>query len=172
MVAVMMLVAVLAAQNGDVVDNETLAAALRVARVKSTNLPIAVSNELPADASAGIEGWTTLRADGKGERVFVYGKSDTFRCAKPPYESPNCILKLASVVIHELWHLKNGAEEPPAYDTQIGFLFRAGAPAMMIAEVMTAREAALRRVRHQRSAVIARERTSLIGAVQGADRTN
>ena len=66
-------------------------------------------------------------AHGCGERIFVYTGSDMFRCASRPLSMRQCLLRLASAVVHEAWHLENGRDEEEAYEEQIAFLLRNGA---------------------------------------------
>ena len=41
------------------------------------------------------------------ECIVVYSESDAFRCASDPYRLDyQCLLKLASVIIDEVWHDK------------------------------------------------------------------
>jgi hypothetical protein len=60
---------------------------------------------------------------GKEGRIYVYTRSRTFRCASVPRsDQDRCLLKLASVIVHEAWHLQNGPNEVGAYDAQLVFL--------------------------------------------------
>ena len=40
-----------------------------------------------------------------------------------------CMLKLASVLVHEAWHFRNGRDEAGAYTAQITFLMHQGSDA-------------------------------------------
>ena len=40
----------------------------------------------------------------------------------PRSDQDRCLLKVASVIVHEAWHLRNGPDEVGAYQTQLIFL--------------------------------------------------
>ena len=113
--------------NGTASDRETLETVLKLSGLDRANLPITLATVAPASASWGIEAWTTYDATGDGERIFVYTGSDMFRCASPPLGMRQCRIRLASVLVHEAWHFKNGKNEESAYEVQIAFLLRNGA---------------------------------------------
>jgi hypothetical protein len=100
---------------------------LILAGLDRANLPITLATVAPASASHGIEGWTSYDADGNGERIFVYTGSDMFRCARWPFRMRQCLVRLASALVHEAWHFENGRNEQSAYEVQIVFLLRNGA---------------------------------------------
>jgi hypothetical protein len=102
-------------------------------------LPIALASVLPDGASKGVEGWTIPRADGKGEQIFVYTGSEIFRCASKG-ENSQCVLRLASIIVHEAWHFRNGASEDGAYAAQIAFLMGNRGALEQIAGVRMARD--------------------------------
>ena len=104
------------------VERQTLEAALLLAGLATAKLPISLASVKPDTASAGIQGWTTVGADGRGERIHIYNGSGLFRCARPSNENYQCVLKLASVIVHEAWHFRHGASETGAYDAQLAFL--------------------------------------------------
>jgi hypothetical protein len=86
-------------------------------------LPIVLAPVPPDEASRGIEGWILRREDGTAERIVVYSGSDVFRCASDPDRLDyQCLLKLASIIVHEAWHYRHGPREAGAYDRQIAFL--------------------------------------------------
>lgn len=86
-------------------------------------LPLTLTSELPWTVSANAEAWTVFDERGRGTGIFVYTRSRTFRCASvPTREQRRCQLKLASVIVHEAWHLRNGMDEAGAYDAQLVFL--------------------------------------------------
>ena len=87
------------------------------------HLPLALASELPPWVSPSAEAWTVFDEKGRGTRAFVYTRSRTFRCASVPgQDQPRCQLKLASVIVHEAWHLQHGRGEAGAYDAQLVFL--------------------------------------------------
>ena len=108
-------------------DQETLERVLILAGLDRANLPITLATAAPASASFGVEAWTSYDAHGCGERIFVYTGSDMFRCASRPLSMRQCLLRLASAVVHEAWHFEHGPEEGEAYERQIMFLLRNGA---------------------------------------------
>jgi hypothetical protein len=117
----------------------TLEDAVLLAGPSVAGLPIVLTAVLPDGASRGIEAWT-LSQNGLAERIVVYSESDVFRCASHPI-LPNyqCLLKVASTIIHEAWHYRHGPGEAGAYDTQIAFLTRSGGSSLNISGVRRAR---------------------------------
>ena len=80
-------------------------------------------SELPPTVSPDAEAWTVFNEKGRGTRALVYTQSRTFRCASVPgRDQLRCQLKLASVIVHEAWHLQHGRYEAGAYDAQLIFL--------------------------------------------------
>ncbi len=108
-------------------DQEALDTALTLAGLDRANLPITLATAPPASASRGIEAWTSYDANGTGERIFIYVDSDMFRCARWPIGMRQCRIRLASILVHEAWHLKYGPDEGNAYERQIAFLMKNGA---------------------------------------------
>ena len=110
----------------DRVRRETLDYALVLATPHGAGVPIVLASILPDLASPGAEAWTVFREDGKGDRVVVYTESRVFICAsrdRPVHVNPyECLLKLASIIVHEAWHFKNGPDEAGAYEAQLRFL--------------------------------------------------
>jgi hypothetical protein len=124
-------------------DQETLKTALRLAGLEHANLPIALATVAPASASRGIEAWTSYDADGHVEQIFVYTGSDMFRCATWPFAMRQCLIRLASVLVHEAWHFENGRNEAHAYEAQIAFLMKSGAATEHVKAVRLARNRVL-----------------------------
>ena len=82
--------------------------------------------------------------NGHAERIVVYSGSDVFRCASNPDRLDNqCLLKLASTIIHEAWHYRHGPDEAGAYDAQIAFLITHGGSSAQIAGVRRSRATSL-----------------------------
>jgi hypothetical protein len=115
------------ALHGREVERETLKRVLILARLDRANLPITLTAVVPPPASRGIEAWTSYGADERGERIFVCTGSDIFRCASRPLGMRQCVVRLASALVHEAWHFEHGRNERDAYEAQIGFLLRNGA---------------------------------------------
>jgi hypothetical protein len=110
----------------DRVRRETLDYARVLASPHSAGVPIVLDSVPPDSASPGVEAWTVFREDGKGDRVVIYTASSVFICASknaPVHVNPYiCLLKLASIIVHEAWHFKNGPDEAGAYEAQLQFL--------------------------------------------------
>ena len=103
-------------------DQRTLDAALVLANLHDGRFPVTLTSIAPPVASEGIEAWTSYGPNGSGDRVFVYTGSEIFRCARWPLSMHQCVVRLASVLVHEAWHLEHGKNETAAYDAQIAFL--------------------------------------------------
>ena len=123
-------------------DRETLRRVLVLAGLDRANLPITLATVAPASASRGVEAWTSYD-DECGDRIFVYTRSDMFRCASPPLAMRQCLLRLASAVVHEAWHVENGRDEKEAYEVQIAFLLRNGAATEYVKAVRLAQKRVL-----------------------------
>jgi len=139
-----------AADTPSPVEWQTLEAALVLAGFAIAKLPIELASVAPNGASPGVEGWTVYGADGQGERIFVFSESEIFRCASRPdknTESHQCLLRLASVIVHEAWHFRNGRQETGAYTAQIQFLMANHASDAHIAAVQMARDRVLAAIR-------------------------
>src|SRR5262249_30359114 len=97
------------------------------------------------EVSKAVVAWTAYDEAGRGKEIFVYTKSRLFRCAGgPEARASRCPLVLASVLVHEAWHLRNGPDESKAYTQQIWFLQMNTAPKVLIDEVFQARQLAVR----------------------------
>ena len=128
------------------VERKTLEAALLLAGPGLATLPIELASSAPDGASQGVEGWTIHRAEGQGERIVIYTESGIFRCARWPHDSflsHECLVRLASVIVHEAWHFRHGRGEVDAYGAQIVFLMANHASAAQIAAVQVARDRVL-----------------------------
>ena len=133
----------LAIDAPDLVERKTLEAALFLAGPGLATLPIELASSAPDGASQGVEGWTIYRADGQSERIFIYTGSGIIRCARWPHDgllSHECLVRLASVIVHEAWHFQHGRSEADAYGAQIIFLLANHAPVAQISAVLTARD--------------------------------
>jgi hypothetical protein len=140
----------------DLVERRTLEAALRLAGPGLSALPIELASSAPDGASPGVEGWTISGADGQAERIVIYTRSGIFRCARWPHDGPlshECLVRLASVIVHEAWHFRYGRLEAGAYGAQIIFLLANHASGAQIAAVQTARDRVAASTRRQDEAV-------------------
>lgn len=128
----------------DRVRRETLDAVRALANPYGAGVPIVLASVLPDSASRGVEAWTVFREDGRGDHVVVYAESSVFNCASrqtPVHlNPPMCLRKLASIIVHEAWHFRNGPDEAGAYEAQIFFLTMRGGSSMEIAGVLRARD--------------------------------
>lgn len=129
--------------TGNAPDYETLEVALVLAGLNDADLPITLAYDTPASASRGAEAWTSYDATGIGKQIFVYTGSDMFRCASRPLRMRQCVIRLASVLVHEAWHLEQGPNEERAYEAQIAFLLRNGAATEHVAAVRLAQNRVL-----------------------------
>ena len=104
-----------------------LACALSVlGRSPSSMPPIELLDIAPPDVSMGAEGF--VRRGSRtiylitSSRVFQFALTSRQYCSASPE-----MLKLASVLAHEEWHIKHGPDERSAYEHQLVTLIRLGA---------------------------------------------
>ena len=138
-------------------ERETLNAALFLAGRDAAAVLIVLASEAPAGGANGIQGWTTRGRDGRGERVFLLTTSPAFQCAMHMKDNFQCRLKLASVIVHEVWHFKHGSNEAEAYGAQLMFLIGHNAALEDIVDVRASRAQA---VAAQKKAVDAARRVA------------
>ena len=120
---------------------KTLEAAILLAGPSVAGLPIVLAAVPPDVASRGVEAWTLYAQDGHADRIVVYSGSGLFRCASDPNRLDyQCLLRLASAIIHDAWHYKRGLDEAGAYDTQIAFLTTHGGSSAQTTSVRLARD--------------------------------
>jgi hypothetical protein len=95
----------------------------------------------PDGASDGVEAWVIRKPDGQVHQIGVYRESAAFRCASGLIlQDYQCLLKVASAIVHEAWHYNHGADETGAYDAQIAFLILNGGSSLQVLAVRRARE--------------------------------
>lgn len=99
---------------------------------------IVVATRVPDGATTDMEGYSV---PGYGA-VYVGNWSDAYRAAQGG--NAEAQMKLAGVIAHEAWHVKNGTDESGAYDAEINKLRRIGAPNSMIDGVRRSARAAAR----------------------------
>lgn len=75
----------------------------------------------PADVSANADAFVRDTAD----VIYVVTASDAFANAR--CGSQRSMMKLASIIAHEEWHIRNGNDERRAYEHQLMTLLRLGA---------------------------------------------
>ena len=83
--------------------------------------PIKVLALPPADVSVNAEGFVR---DNDGI-IYVVASGVAYRQAS--CDDRRSLIKLASVLVHEEWHIRHGADERGAYEAQLGTLLRLGA---------------------------------------------
>jgi hypothetical protein len=96
-------------------------------RSERTMPPITLVEAPPKHASIQAEAFVSL----PDPHIYVVTSSATFRDAMAARsscsESPT-MKKLASVLAHEEWHIRHGADESGAYYAQLTTLLRLGVP--------------------------------------------
>jgi hypothetical protein len=138
------------AQRTPADERAVLDQALVRSGLSSKHLPIVLTSVLPDTASPGADAWTVYE-DGKGERIFVYTGGRTFLCASvTPRTQYQCMLRLASIIVHEAWHLKNGLDEAGAYNAQLAFLMFNGGSNFEILDIRRSRDRVLAEKRNVR----------------------
>lgn len=86
--------------------------------------PIVLIDHAPSFASANAEGFVLRDPD----RIFLITSSVAFRQAqRAEVTDPAPLRKVASVLIHEEWHVRHGPDEEGAYEAQLRVLFLLGA---------------------------------------------
>jgi hypothetical protein len=159
-----------AADTTSAQERAVLDRALRlVGQPSYAGLPLVLISELPRAVSSGAEAWTVFDEQGKGDRIFVYTRSRTFQCASASRrDQEQCLLKLASVIVHEAWHLRNGLDDVGAYEAQLTFLHLIEASSFL--QVNAAAAANIREVRQARDRVLADKRNASSPGASGARR--
>jgi hypothetical protein len=135
----LILVACPATAQTDPFELEALDAAKQIAHSDVVGLRVIPTGIRPAYVSGMAEAWTVRDADSGAGVILVFTGSQTFRCAMRPRGDYQCTIKLASVLTHEAWHLRYGADERHAYDQQLRFLEFHGASAEVLGAVRRAR---------------------------------
>jgi hypothetical protein len=122
-------------------ERTTLEDAIALAGPSVAGLPIVLAPAPPDNASKGVEGWILAGHDGSAKQIVVYSRSDIFRCASHrDRKEYQCLLKLASIIVHEAWHYEHGSGEAGAYNAQIAFLAFHGGSSNQISGVRLARD--------------------------------
>lgn len=149
-----------AADSPPAPEHAALDRALRLAGPQSyAHLSFVLVSALPRTVSPGAEAWTVYDEHGTSDRIFVYTRSRSFRCASVPGpDEYQCLLKLASIIVHEAWHVRNGRDEAGAYEAQLAFLQLTEASAFL--QLDEAAAADIREVRRARDRVLADKRNA------------
>lgn len=90
--------------------------------------PIRILDERPPDVSAAAEGFV-----GRADRsINLIASSPSFRAAAASVESTghcrdrSAVIMIASIIVHEEWHLRHGPDERAAYAAQLTALHALG----------------------------------------------
>jgi hypothetical protein len=100
-------------------------------RSPESSVPIKFLNEPPPGASRNAEGFVTHNPD----LIYLITSTPAFRAAQGgPYAqgTRDACRHIASVIVHEEWHLKNGGDEEGAYLAQMTALAALNANARAI----------------------------------------
>ena len=79
----------------------------------------------PAAASPNVEAF--VPSDSR--KIYLISSSPVFLAAMqadPAYPDYDAIIKLASIIAHEVWHIEHGPDERSAYEAQLTTLARLG----------------------------------------------
>ena len=106
-----------------------LACALSLLGRSESSMPrIELIEAAPADVSFGAEAFVRTG----GNTIYMITTTPVFRWAmstqQPCAGESTPFLKLASVLAHEEWHIRNGPDEKRAYEHQLISLIRLGLP--------------------------------------------
>jgi hypothetical protein len=82
--------------------------------------PIVLLDERPRDASPNAEAFVRRNPD----TIYLLTQTDVFHDARRG--SYRALRKLASILVHEEWHLRHNADERRAYEAQLYELLRLG----------------------------------------------
>ena len=125
-----------------------LVCALDLLGRSQTIAPVQFHASPPPGASSNAEAFVTRSPD----TIHLITSTAVFRDALLPEASGlrlEACRKIASIIVHEEWHLKNGADERGAYEAQL-----------MALELMHAPSTTTRSVRQAMKTVLARNRGS------------
>jgi hypothetical protein len=91
-------------------------------RSPSSLPPIAVLAAPPFDVSSNADAFVR-----RGEStIYIIASSAAYRTAR--CDNRRSLLKLASILVHEEWHVRHGSDERGAYQAQMLALLRLGEP--------------------------------------------
>ena len=130
-------------------ERAVLDGALALAGLLSTHLPVGLTSVLPRTVAPGADAWTVYDDQGHGDRIVVYTGGRTFHCASTSHdERYQCRLRLASILVHEAWHLHHGPDEAGAYGAQLAFLEFNGGSGVDRLDISRSRSRVLTEQRH------------------------
>ncbi len=109
--------------SGLMTDAMTL---LRQTNPDLANVEVVELQKLPPQVHSNTEGFHFEDDD----HVYINTHSDVYQAAQRG--NRDAIIKLASIIAHEAWHVQNGADERGAYTAQIHTLQRLHAPDTLI----------------------------------------
>jgi hypothetical protein len=129
-----------------------------IGRSPGGTVPIRFLDTPPRGASRYIEAFVTHDPD----VIYLITSSSVFRdafAARTPDRNPDAFRKIASVIVHEEWHLRHGADEEGAYRAQIITLMSLGAGGAVISSVNKSMNAVLQgRARARKTHLLAEVR--------------
>ena len=82
--------------------------------------PIVLIDTRPDDVSPAAEAFVRRNPD----TIYVITSTSTFRAAQAGQR--DALQKLASILVHEEWHIRKGPDERPAYEAQLTTLLSFG----------------------------------------------
>ena len=111
-------------------------------------VPIEVMPNPPYNASRNAEAFLSREQ----QRIYLIAASSAFVAAQrgnDGFGSRAGCVKLASIIVHEEWHLRNGSDERGAYLAQLTLLAALGANPAMISSVRQSMVVAVERQRRR-----------------------
>lgn len=90
--------------------------------------PIRILDRPPARVSANANAFVNVQEN----VIYLIASAPAFRMAQMAQPSPghcrgrDAVQMVASIIVHEEWHLKHGADERGAYEAQLTALIRFG----------------------------------------------
>jgi len=106
-------------------------------RSPSSTAPIKFLNSPPPGVSRNAEAFVVMSEP----TIYLITSSEAFSIAmrsQNAYNNRDVFQKLASIIVHEEWHLRNGADERGAYQAQLTTLEALGAPSPLVGAVRKA----------------------------------
>jgi hypothetical protein len=103
-------------------------------RSPNTTVPIVLLDAPPASKSTNVEAFLARDPD----TIYLITSSRVFRealLAGDPHANLDAFRKIASIIVHEEWHARNGHDERGAYQAQLTVLTMLGANPNVISDV-------------------------------------